>query len=223
MRRHIKVITKLGFSRVIVTAGMRRSGSTLLYNILRLCLEHKYKDKLVANQLVYIDKVPKAGVYLFKTHLPGNLLRYRANTVFYSYRDIRDALISEQRIFGTKPSIEYCREVIKNDMGCRRNADAIFRFEHFVDNVEETIEIVAKKLKIKVNTEAIVSQLPEAWVNTYTEKIMFQGYDKKTLMFPGHATGTKVGEWRELLDEKLQKQISEEFGWWLQENNYELS
>jgi len=84
---YTKLYHKIGLGRLILSSGMPRSGSTLLYNILRLCLEKKHGAELVSGWLDDFDNLPKGRVYLLKTHNTNLYYALRSQYVFYTYRD----------------------------------------------------------------------------------------------------------------------------------------
>lgn len=162
-----------------------------------------------------IRRTPVRPVCLVKTHQIG-ILYLRASRIFYSYRDVRDALVSSQRKFGLRPSIELCRAWIMEDMAVRKHACASFRYEDFAVNQKTTVERVAGVLGVNVDTTTVFDSIPE----TSKKRSATVGYDRKTLMHGGHATGTSAGTWRSVLDRRLLDSIHGEFGWWFEQNGY---
>jgi len=219
--KYAKIIHKLGQAKLILAAGMPRSGSTLLYNIIRLCLENKYQDALVSCWIEDVLDFPRGKIYLIKLHSIDGIYRifsWRASLIFYSYRDIRDVLVSRERKWGKKPSIAICKKYIQPDVAAKKYANYIFKYEDFSNNLEGTIRFIANKLGIEVDTSKVLNDLPSAWVDSRKNT----GYDKITIMHGGHSTGTEPGTWRTSLPTELQNRIKEEFSWWLKENNYDL-
>jgi len=201
---------------LVLAAGMPRSGSTLLYNIVRLCLVQLHGEKLLAGWISDIRRSPVRPVCLVKTHQIG-LLYLRASRIFYSYRDVRDALVSSQRKFGLVPAIELCRTWIKEDATARKHASAVFRYEEFTVNQSAAIERVASVLGIDVDVSAVLESIP----GTSTDRSATTGYDKQTLQHGGHATETGTGAWRTELDRRLLDSINDNFGWWIDQNGYD--
>lgn len=202
-----------------MSGGMPRSGSTLLFNILRLCLKEVARGGLAAGWIEDLLSLPPGKIYLVKTHQFDKFLLWRAKHVFYSYRDVRDALVSGQRKFSIVPSVSLCREYINEYLLARKYADLMLKFEYFTANTEESVAEVVRVLGVNVDVSLIVSQLPS--VGVATGKV--DGYDKETLLHNGHSTGTQSGSWRENLPVVLQRQINDEFAWWFEENGYDLS
>lgn len=213
----VKIILKLGLSKLVLSSGMPRSGSTLLFNIIRLCLEKKYQNGLVSGWVGDLMELPNGKIYLIKLHGIRRIYTYRASLIFYSYRDVRDALVSVERKFGTTPSIDLCRSYIKEYVLAKKYANYMFKYEDFSDNLESTIHFISKILNIKLDSAEILKNIPSVSLDLLNE-----GYDKKTLLHGGHSTGTESGAWKNSLSIKLQDQINNEFHWWFKENNYDL-
>lgn len=215
--RTAKFFLKLGTAKLIIASGMPRSGSTLLYNITRLCLEEKYKSSIHAGYINEFSHFPKASVYLLKTHNVSLFLRLRASMIFYSYRDIRDALVSSQRKFNKEPSIELCRSWIEEYKIAKKHATSLFKYEDFTKNVEEAIFIISKNIGVEIDAREILKKTPKVWLDKRNNLY----HDKKTLLHGGHSTGTKRGAWKTNLSQEMQEEIIQEFAWWLHENNYD--
>ena len=216
--KDIALFSHLGTARVFLAAGMPRSGSTLLYNIVRLCLEQMYGEELLSGWISDIRKAPMRPVCLIKAHNVG-LLNLRAKELFYSYRDIRDALVSAQRKFGTDPSLELCRSWIKEDQMARKYASAVFRYEEFTVDQQGAIERVAEILNTSIDISAVLEAIPGAG----KDGVVSNGYDKETLLHGSHGTNTGQGDWRTEIDKKLVDDINTEFFWWFEKYQYDLA
>lgn len=211
------ILQKTFNSDLILSSGMPRSASTLLYNILRLALEQKYKKDLNACWIYDIEEYTKAKVYLIKMHdLRLTLTKYRANMIFYSYRDVRDSLVSLNKIFKIEPNIDLCRKFIKDYHEAKKRGAYFFRYEQLTKNETDVISKILRILDIDIDTKYILEHLPKPNLKTSLN------HDRISLMHGGHMTGTKNNEWRNYLSESLQKQIIDEFGWWFSENGYPL-
>lgn len=112
IKHWMQLTLKLSFKPLILSAGMPRSGSTLLYNILRETLEIRWGNRLSSGWCGDIFQLPKGDAFLIKTHNIDNYYKYRAKHIFYTYRDVRVASVSSIRKFNDTPSIESIRCVI---------------------------------------------------------------------------------------------------------------
>lgn len=220
MARRFQVLQALGMSRLVVSAGMPRSGSTLLFNVVRQCLEYKYGDSVVSGWINDIHNISKGSIYLLKVHDIDRMLYYRSIFYFYSFRDVRDALVSANRKFGQEPTIEMCRYYVKGYKRAKRYANSMFKYEEFTVDIDRAVTQIKNILEVDVSNVDIITGLPDVGSNDRSGEVV---YDRKTLMHGSHGTSTKTGDWRTSLSEPLLAEISNEFEWWFKENNYELS
>jgi len=214
---NLQFYRRLGLARLIIADGMQRSGSTLLFNMVRLILLSDERSKLTSGWIKDFATLPPGNVFLLKCHGVDAWKIRRAALLFYTYRDIRDALVSKFRKFNQAPSIEMVRKWVVQFDTARKHADLMIRYEDMVGDVHGTVEKVAKSLRISVPTETITRELP----SSFEDDNSGDRYSKTTLLHKDHITGTHSGEWRQVLDKDLQRQIDAEFGWWFSENGYE--
>lgn len=219
VRSNLELLYYVGTHSLVLSAGMPRSGSTLLFNMIRNCLEYRYGDRVASGWIDDVKQIPQGSHYLLKSHNVDRVMALRSHAYFYSYRDVRDALVSSKRKFAQEPSIEYCRYYISGYITAERYATAMFKYEEFAANARPAIKVILKHLDIIAEVDEILDQLPELGELTGSE----HNYDRKTLMHGKHATHTVAGEWREILQDSLLSQIHDEFGWWFEKHGYPLS
>jgi len=198
-----------------VSAGMPRSGSTLLFNILREILSFKFRNRLSSGWQGDILSLKNGEVYLIKTH---NIIKYykiRADHIFYTYRDVRVAAVSQLRKFGQEITIPSLRAMIKQYEIAKSVCSACFKYEDFIQNTRYVVKECAEILGIEIDYNEIckkaVSIKPP---DTGT------GYSKDTLLHKGHYTNTGNNDWRSVIPESLQDDINREFSWWFEECGY---
>lgn len=213
--RYIRLFSRIGTSRLIMSAGMPRSGSTFLFNMLRVALEHEYGDNISSGWYADAPELAKGKVYIIKAHRLDAVLHARASQCFYTYRDARDAAVSYQRKFGREPSIEAFRHAMVQFQRARKYADLMLKYEQFTHAPEQTMADILRVLKIDADPAELTAKVPQASASGGK-------CDKSTLLHGGHATGTGQGEWRQVLKPELIEQIHSEFGWWFEENGYDL-
>src|SRR5688572_641643 len=111
---------------VIISAGMPRSGSTLMFNMLREILMANGRDDLTAGFENDV-KISDRGVFLVKTH---NISKHieMANQVFYSYRDIRVAAVSCLRMFRDEITMDLLRGWIAEYQYARQHDAMLFAY-----------------------------------------------------------------------------------------------
>ena len=124
--------------KLIVTAGMPRSGSTLLYNTVRLLLERTGKLDIGAGWISDFNSFKNHDLVILKIHSYEPVIANNAAMILYSYRDIRDALASFKRKFGIEPTIDRARKFIVNDKNWREKSPFIMKYEDMIASQEET-------------------------------------------------------------------------------------
>jgi hypothetical protein len=217
LRKAYHIVKNYRSATLIYSAGMPRSGSTLLFNILKILIEEKYQgEKIVTGWTEDAFNFPKADVYLVKTHHLHRFDTMRAYKTIYTFRDIRDVLVSRLRKFNAKPTIEIVRYYIEQDIFARKHANLCLKYEDIMANQGNAIEQIKSVFRISIPTIDIIKQLPS--INE--SEGLDNKHDSNSLLYKNHITGTKKGEWHTILNEKLLDQIHHEFKWWLKENNY---
>lgn len=192
---------------------MPRSGSTLVFNALRLLLESDPDCDLQSAWVRDARNLPRAETYLIKTHGMNVIDAWRASRIVYSYRDPRVALVSMCRKFNTEPSIGFVRNWVRDFEFAKERADLMVRYETMIKDVPATVSMLAEVISVKTDVERIAADLAN-----------IQGTigvtDKKTLMHGDHATSTMDNDWRTYFCEDLKAQIADEFGPWLEQHGY---
>lgn len=203
-------------TRIILSAGMPRSGSTWLFNAARLMLQAQ--GEIASGWIDDWDSLPTRPVTLLKVHDYDAVLAHHASVILYSYRDIRDALASSRRKFNTEPTIELARQWLASDRQWRARATFAMRYESMRANPIETIERLALALGATIDPVSIAQQLDAI---EYLERQATPGaYDRETLLHPGHITDGRHGTWQDWLDPDLIDQIEDECADWLAANGY---
>lgn len=201
---------------IIVSAGMPRSGSTLLYNMIREVLISKFgENRVISKWREFFEPARPHFYYVVKTHELKGWHEERADKIYYSFRDIRSAMVSNFRKFGEPPSIEWVRKYIFEWRTAQRLAHAVVKFDTLIFNPLFVIE--------QLNTYLGASAEPvEIYQNiaSYTLPSENQGPDPVTMLHAGHHTRTREDDWRYVLQKDLQLQISQEFGWWFEVCGY---
>lgn len=205
--------------KLIVTAGMPRSGSTWLYNAVRLLLEYTGKLDIGSGWISDFNSFKDHDVVILKIHYFEPVIANNATTILYSYRDIRDALASFKRKFGNEPSIEQARKLIHNDKKWREKASFIMKYEDMIAAQEKTLEKIAGFLGI---TNANPIQIIQDINNMTYEKGEKRNdvYNMENLLHKNHITDGRHGSWDGYVQKELITQIENELKDWLQFNGY---
>lgn len=205
--------------KLIVTAGMPRSGSTWLYNAVRLLLEYTGKLDIGAGWISDFNSFKNHDVVILKIHYFKPVIANNATMILYSYRDIRDALASFKRKFGNEPSIEQARKFIHNDNIWREKASFIMKYEDMIAAQEKTLEKITGFLGI---TNANLIQIIQDINNMTYEKGEKRNdlYNMENLLHKNHITDGRHGSWDGYVPKELIREIENEFNEWLQSNGY---
>ena len=205
--------------KLIVTAGMPRSGSTWLYNAVRLLLEYTGKLDIGAGWISDFNSFKNHDVVILKIHYFEPVIANNATMILYSYRDIRDALASFKRKFGNEPSIEQARKFIHNDKIWREKASFIMKYEDMIAAQEKTLEEIARFSGIiHADLKQVIRDI-NAMTYEKGEK-RNDVYNMENLLHKNHITDGRHGSWDGYVPEDLITQIESEFKDWLQFNGY---
>ena len=215
-KRQLQFFLRAGRARVIYADGMPRSGSTVIFNALRLLLLSDVNCDLQSGWVRDARNLPRANTYLIKTHGMHIIDTWRASRTVYSYRDPRVALVSLWRKFGIEPTIHMFRVWMNEFAFAERHADLILRYETVMQDIPGAVQALAKLVgREEADCDAIAAEIAGSTGEG-------RGVDKVTLLHGNHATGTTDDEWRMVLPDTLIAQIAEEFGPWFARYGYPL-
>jgi hypothetical protein len=191
--RHFKSL--IGSSRLILSAGMPRSGSTLLFNVIRLILESAHGKTGIAHCWVEdLDKPVESDISLIKMHTPSASHYILSEAAFYSYRDIRTALVSYQKKFNMQITKQLIDSWIEHFYLANREKALMFSYESLQGIDEALIARVADRLRSQVIERDILEQIPQPGSHRG------EGYSTATLLHSKHSTHTTAEEWKTYLE-----------------------
>ena len=226
---------------------MRRSGSTLVFQITRALLEAKGDldvvnpkeglgvpldqiSSIAANSrpiLTKIHTIPKAQ----RPFLPRQNAKY-----IYTARDPRDAVASLIRK-GRVDVLDTTRVGLALDIAKKELTGAkIYSqmpdlwtgfYEEFVDNIPALISALAKFLDVTVNEEWIEKLAVDLDIDKQRERSLAINSDPgirvETRLTSNHITDGRVGSWRETLTETEVSDVERIFFHWMLRNGYRPS
>jgi hypothetical protein len=212
----MSLLWQLGFSDLVISAGMPRSASTLMFNYLRIILESECEGDFASGWIEDVGELDGKKMLLLKVHDVNRVLAIRASHIFYSYRDIRDALVSQSRKFGSKPSLEKVKSWIEQYEFAERYADDMFRYDELISSPKTVISSMTNTLGINVSADEVLKKLSKELVE-YNQRFPNSGaYSKSTLLHENHRTYTEDGEWKNILDKDFLEKLMRQFGWWFE-------
>lgn len=205
------------FCPLFLSAGMPRSGSTLLYNLLREILRVRFGDRLASGWIDDLPDLPEGDAYLIKTHRLFPFLYRRAQQIAYSFRDVRTAAVSRWRKFGHDITLEQVRNEIREYTVARQHSGLMIRYEEMIRCPTTIVEQLSRLLDIPVDAQEIYGRVAELAPPDEP------GYSRLTLLHKDHFTHTGDQEWREIIPPRLQAQIRTKYEWWFRECGYEVA
>jgi hypothetical protein len=199
--------------KVILSAGMHRSGSTWLFNVLRTIFLSRRKKVYSCFANKY-DGGKKENIHIIKIHTFSQKFYDLSDYVFITKRDIRDIAASAIR-----------RNLIEN------NLQSVLNYIHIVIEKEHTywagkynLEIVYERIsRHKLKYLKLISQILQENINVKkvckdVDKIKpKKKFDSVTQLHPDHITN---GHYKKTLSKKVIDSINQKYEWWLKENGY---
>jgi hypothetical protein len=217
-RFRLAFLRRWGRSRIILSAGMPRSGSTWEYNAARLLLRRALGNDLSSGWIDDWQRLPQAPVLLLKLHEFDAFLARHAAVILYSFRDLRDALASSRRMFGTAPSLELARRWLNADRQWRAVADCSVRYEDLLTDSATLVCGLARALAVgEIHADEVLQEIAALSDRSGDGP---GGYDPDSLLHRGHITDGRHGTWREWLEPELLRKLEREFHDWFQNNGY---
>lgn len=195
----------------VIVAGMHRSGTTWLFNTVRLAALESGRT-LASGFGREITGDETADIVVWKTH---HYRRPRGATVLQMYRDLRGVAASAVRrgLVDEAGALGYVTQAeATEDRPYRNVADLRLQYETMMRDkvlatarVLETLELVVDPQAVHEAVEAL--EIPET------------GMDPETHLHANHVTSGEVGDWRPLGRDTL-RAIEERFQGWLEEHGY---
>jgi hypothetical protein len=216
------ILWKLRKKEIYTSCGMYRSGSTLMFNVVREALRRKYGEDFCGIWKDDLKKPLHTQNILLKTHYVSRGILLKSKFLFYTYRDVRDAILSRQRRFGSQPSIEHVRVEIAQFQRMRSPKVLMIEYNHLKNDLEDVVKNVMVHVLQEENIKYEDIRDIAGTVASQSETSDAVDLDTNTLFHKNHRTYTAEGSWRDGLPLELQKEINNEFAWWFRECGYEL-
>lgn len=204
----------------IVVAGIPRSGSTRLYNIVRLGFLQQYSPDLVNSEWVTNFK-PSDNQNILKIHQFSEKWLSWSDYVFTCKRDLRYIAASAIDLMPvntyrtTDDIVKMCREILEMYEAWSSHADYELVYEDFSENSESVVSRIFGVLGMNIDIGKLVADLNE--IGNSRER-----FDRRTLMHPNHISGQTKKHYSERLTREQTSVIESVFGSWLVENGYKL-
>lgn len=208
---------------LILASGMPRSGSTWLYNAVRLMLEKSsiYPTPKNSGWIGDLRQLYPDSSCLIKIHDFEEDLVSKANLIVYSYRDVRDALASSVRMFQSAADIDKVNHWIQNDMNWKAHAHFVMKYEDFILSPRSELEKLAAVIGYSESIVELEHNLGSLNYNSQGEKN--RRYHTLNLFHKEHITDGRHGSWSKNLPNSLVDEIEDTYSDWLRSNNYPLN
>jgi len=207
---------------LIICAGMHRSGSTWLYNVVRYCCMNAGLRTYGDYAKKYRDTIP-ADVHVLKIHPFKQHYCDRAKHVFTTVRDLRDVVASMIRYNITRPTprdvAHSTEKLINREYAAWAPYSSLeIRYEEMVLDRPAAVAAVLRVLDLP-------SVVDPVEVHRDVEKLTrmaLPDLDRTTQLWPRHVTNGRTGSYAETLSPELIKIVENIGGSWLTEHGYEL-
>lgn len=225
--------------RDIAVCGMPRSGSTLMFNIIKKVIETKNNktDTFTRNDKQYkillkyeisslVKKVHSYSPFLARR------IKKRKTIGFFTHRDIRDIVVSEQQkgVVENPDSWKYkmrLRSIVNNALLYAKGPNMyIVSYEKLKNKPGEVIKKVSYALDATLSQEEI-DQIKEALSIKNVKNELKQIPEEKRRNFSNqlhknHIADGKTGKWKKYLSKQQINKITKESTDFLKYFNYEI-
>lgn len=168
---------------IVTVSGIKRSGSTLQYNIVRLILiEMGYHVTICGDH--FIDRPLRNNeVDLIKIHPFDRKLANAADHIFLTMRNKHEIRKSMCNFYGIMPTWDEIEDMQEHlNLWTKGNNAHLIHYDTFKDDKSLLIEFVKHVLGAKVDSKKILKQFNEI-------SLPETGQDEETLFFHNHIGG----------------------------------
>ncbi len=202
--------------RLVLCAGIPRSGSTWVYNAARLLLQ---REAAVHGAWVERwDEHDPAPVHLVKLHEPDEALADRADVILTSRRDLRDIAASALQRGWTSEAdaVSFLERVVRlHAWWCSRSS-----WELAYEMLLEDPVAAVRELAGVLGADPGAAPAVRGEIDALREPAASAGWDERTLLHPEHLADGRAGYYRQVLPPALIDEINARFATWLQAHGY---
>lgn len=206
-------------TKIIVCAGIMRSGSTWTYNAIRFLLEAQLGTPVYGAWVEDYDRNRGGEVHVIKVHEANDELAGRAQAIITSHRDLRDIAASawlREWVGSEEQAVEFVGGVVAcheywlsrkaHDLPYRTiRENPLFAIRHIAQWLGCTGDIDYATIVAK--TDAL--PVPDAG-----------GPDAVSLLHPRHRTNGSIGYFKEVLPQNVTLRIESTHGEWLRKYGF---
>lgn len=211
--------------KLFLSAGIPRSGSTWLFNAMRLLLLGVAPD-LESGWVDDEDLIRSQKTRLIKLHHPDPQLIHKADFVAISHRDLRDILCSLESvgwITDIRPMEYWARTVRRQHEVWAQFANIDLAYEDIISSPDDVLVRLDRAIRQR-------SGMPESSAETLTtiaselqtlrQSASKSEHDPITLLHWNHQTDGRSGRWRSQLDPHVAQQVWATHREWLEAQGY---
>jgi hypothetical protein len=207
-----------------ICAGMYRSGSTWLYNAVRLILKNVGVPELRAGWIADRNRLLPGKNLVIKVHAFDRGLVSSKTVVLTSHRDLRDVASSICRKSKRPFAMAGLRETVEHHAKWSRLSAFDLRYEDLLIDKRRELQNVTNALRLPGDATArlpfdlILKQIEDE--RFCEERATPGGHDTVNLLHKGHITDGRHGSWPNVLSGDAIRAIETEFRPWLTRRKY---
>lgn len=204
----------------VLIAGMPRSASTALFNVVRYIFEYN-NIEYCSGFVGYVNDKDYKDFNVFKAHEYDEKYHGISDYIILPQRDIRDVIASYNKYRpnnGTKPVILAERFIEWNDKW-EEYADIIIEYNDFIENTEKIIEKISMDIGFDVNGTEIIKKVNDTYEKVKQKELIAGG---DSLFWRNHITDGSVGYYKSKLPNKDIDEINNKYKDWLIKHNYKI-
>jgi hypothetical protein len=209
---------------IYVCAGMPRSGSTWLFNAVRLLLKNAGAPDLAGGYVGQSEELLTHRTAIIKLHPFNPELAARADVILTTHRDLRDVSASMQRHYQRPYSAVDMNEWVRSQVRWAQVAAYDLHYENILVDKLTEIKNIAAALKLPLATlEALPYETIAQEIDGQKFKRRFSestAYDAVNLLHEGHITDGRHGSWEGILSGPCLAAIEKEFRGWMTLHGY---
>jgi|GEM_PF-2676346 hypothetical protein len=211
---------------VYLSAGMSRSGSTWLYNALRLILAEKHPRlyaRWVENSSGAEAVAAAADAVLIKTHDPTRFWSARATMCFTCHRDLRDIAVSLRDMGWAddrREMLDWVDRIRRNHDFWAPRAVRDFAYDEILGRPVELLAEMAKLCSVELSTEQCAA-ISAALSRLDGDRNSTAIHDPTTLMHPRHRFDGRANRFLDGLGAEAAAEIALRHGDWLTRMGYD--
>lgn len=207
----------------VLIAGMPRSASTALFNIVRFIYEQKgvnYRSCWFEDH----NKEDEKEYNVMKIHFFDEKIKDWADYIITPRRDIRDVISSYYNVRSSRgnKAIDLATAYIGWYNDWVEYSNNIIEYKDFIDDSFSIVENISKDIGFdSIDSKKVIDDVNKTYDNAKNRKIPV-GMVSNHLFGHSHVTNGGVGYYNDVLKKEEIKEINDKYKDWLLKYNYEI-